>query len=159
MQTTFLRKWRNSGHVKCRCRIIGRLIFIKVLWESFHPNTPIKGELFQSKALSLSSSCSLISRDLSSLNRIWLQSMLSLPPEIYQLNTSPIFSSRLPSHVRSIRDASRDIFSFTLSISVNLVFPFHLIRLIILQQSRQVLDVDNNSSLKLLPMTTTRLSP
>ena len=36
---------RNSGHVKCRCRIIGRLISIKVLWESFYPNTPIKGEL------------------------------------------------------------------------------------------------------------------
>ena len=45
VQMTFLRKWRNSGHVKCRYRIIGRLISIKVLWESFHPNTPIKGEL------------------------------------------------------------------------------------------------------------------
>ena len=33
---------RNSSHVKCRYRIIGRLISIKVLWEFFHPNTPIK---------------------------------------------------------------------------------------------------------------------
>ena len=36
---------RNSCHVKCRCRIIGKLISIKVLWESFHSNTLIKGEL------------------------------------------------------------------------------------------------------------------
>ena len=35
---------RNSGHVKCRCKIIGRLISIKVLWEFDHPNTPIKSE-------------------------------------------------------------------------------------------------------------------
>ena len=33
---------RNSGHMKCRYRIIGRLISIKVLWEFLHPNTPIK---------------------------------------------------------------------------------------------------------------------
>ena len=39
----FLEK-ENSGHVKCRYRIIGRLIFIEVLWEFFHPNTPIKDE-------------------------------------------------------------------------------------------------------------------
>ena len=35
----------DSGHVKCRYRIIGKLISIEVLWESFHPNTPFKGEL------------------------------------------------------------------------------------------------------------------
>ena len=35
----------DSGYVECKYRIIGRLISIKVLWESFHPNTPIKGEL------------------------------------------------------------------------------------------------------------------
>ena len=29
--------------MKCRCRIISRLISIEVLWESFHPNTLIKG--------------------------------------------------------------------------------------------------------------------
>ena len=45
MQTTSLREWRNSGHVKCRYRVIGRLISNEVLWKSFHPNTPIKGEL------------------------------------------------------------------------------------------------------------------
>ena len=31
--------------MECRYRIIGRLISIEVLWESSHPNTPIKGEL------------------------------------------------------------------------------------------------------------------
>ena len=36
---------RNSSHVKYSCKIIGRLISIKVLWESFYPNTPIKDEL------------------------------------------------------------------------------------------------------------------
>ena len=35
----------DSGHIKCRYRVISRLISIKVSWESFHPNTPIKGEL------------------------------------------------------------------------------------------------------------------
>ena len=38
-------KEEDSGHVKCRYRIIGRLISIEVLWKSFHPNTPIKDEL------------------------------------------------------------------------------------------------------------------
>ena len=33
-----------KSHVKCRDMIIGRLISIEVLWESFHFNTPIKGE-------------------------------------------------------------------------------------------------------------------
>ena len=36
---------KNSGHVKYRYKIIGRLISIEVLWKSFYPNTPIKGEL------------------------------------------------------------------------------------------------------------------
>ena len=36
---------KDSGHVKCIYRIIVRLISIKVLWESFYPNTPIKDEL------------------------------------------------------------------------------------------------------------------
>ena len=36
---------RNLGHVKCRYKVIDRLISIEVLWESFYPNTPIKGEL------------------------------------------------------------------------------------------------------------------
>ena len=40
----FLEK-EDSGHLKYRYRIIGRLISIKVLWEFFHPNTPSKGEL------------------------------------------------------------------------------------------------------------------
>ena len=35
----------DSGHVKYRCRIIGRLISIKVLWESSHLNTSINYEL------------------------------------------------------------------------------------------------------------------
>ena len=35
----------DSSHVKCRYRIIGRLISIEVLWKSFHPNTPFEGEL------------------------------------------------------------------------------------------------------------------
>ena len=35
---------RNSSHLECRCRIIGRLMTIEVLWESFHPNTPFKDE-------------------------------------------------------------------------------------------------------------------
>ena len=35
---------RNLSHVKYRDKIIGRLISIKVLWESFHLNTPIIGE-------------------------------------------------------------------------------------------------------------------
>ena len=35
----------DSGHMECRYKIIGRLIFIEVLWESFHPNTLIKSEL------------------------------------------------------------------------------------------------------------------
>ena len=43
--TTFFREWRNVGHVKYRYKVIGRLIFIEVLWESFHPNTPISGNL------------------------------------------------------------------------------------------------------------------
>ena len=34
----------DSGHAECRYRIIGRLISIKVLWESSYLNTPIKGE-------------------------------------------------------------------------------------------------------------------
>ena len=29
------------SYVKYRYRVIGRLISIEVLWESFHPNTPI----------------------------------------------------------------------------------------------------------------------
>ena len=33
------------SRVKCRYMVIGRLISIKVLWESFHSNTSIKGEL------------------------------------------------------------------------------------------------------------------
>ena len=33
------------GHVKYRCRIIGKLISIEALWKSFHPNTVIKDEL------------------------------------------------------------------------------------------------------------------
>ena len=32
-------------HVKCRCKIIGRLISIEVLWQLFYPNTLITGEL------------------------------------------------------------------------------------------------------------------
>ena len=35
---------KNSGYVKYRCRIIGRQISIKVLWESFYPNIPIKSD-------------------------------------------------------------------------------------------------------------------
>ena len=35
----------DSSHVKSRCRIISRLISIKVLWEFFYPNTSIKGKL------------------------------------------------------------------------------------------------------------------
>ena len=35
----------DSSHVECRYRIIGRLISIKVLWELFHLNTPVKSEL------------------------------------------------------------------------------------------------------------------
>ena len=31
--------------IKCRYMVKGRLISIQVLWESFHSNTPIKGEL------------------------------------------------------------------------------------------------------------------
>ena len=42
---TFLKTRRNAGHMKYRCRIIGRLISIEVLQESFHLNTPIKDEL------------------------------------------------------------------------------------------------------------------
>ena len=42
---TFFREWRNASHVKYRCRIIDRLISIKVPWESFYPNIPIKGKL------------------------------------------------------------------------------------------------------------------
>ena len=33
------------SHVKCRYKIIGKLIFIEVLWKSFHFNTLIKDEL------------------------------------------------------------------------------------------------------------------
>ena len=44
VQTTFFREWRNAGHVKCRYRIIGRLISIEILWKSFHPNTLIKSK-------------------------------------------------------------------------------------------------------------------
>ena len=36
---------QDSSHVQYKYRIIGRLISIEVLWESFYPNTPIKGEL------------------------------------------------------------------------------------------------------------------
>ena len=35
---------RNLCYVKCRCKIIGKLIFIKILWKFFYPNAPIKGE-------------------------------------------------------------------------------------------------------------------
>ena len=45
MYKWFFLEEEDSGHMKCRYRIIGRLISIEVLWESFHPNTPIKGEL------------------------------------------------------------------------------------------------------------------
>ena len=45
VQTTFLRECRNAGHVKYRCRIIGKLISIKVLWKLFYPKNPIKDEL------------------------------------------------------------------------------------------------------------------
>ena len=38
-------KGKDSSYVKCRYRIIGRLIFIKVLWELSYLNTPIKGKL------------------------------------------------------------------------------------------------------------------
>ena len=37
-------KEEDSGHVECKYRIISRLISIEVLWEFFHPNTPIKDE-------------------------------------------------------------------------------------------------------------------
>ena len=37
---------KNWGHMKCRYRIIGKLISIKVLWEFFLLNTPIKDELY-----------------------------------------------------------------------------------------------------------------
>ena len=33
------------SRVKCRDIVIGRLVSIKVLWEFFHSNTPIKSEL------------------------------------------------------------------------------------------------------------------
>ena len=33
---------KNSSYVKWRCRIIDKLISIKVLWELFYSNTPIK---------------------------------------------------------------------------------------------------------------------
>ena len=45
VQMTFFKTWRNTNHVKCRYRITGKLLFIEVLWELFHPNTPIKDEL------------------------------------------------------------------------------------------------------------------
>ena len=35
----------DSSHVKCKYKIIGRLISIKVLWESFYPNTLITNKL------------------------------------------------------------------------------------------------------------------
>ena len=35
----------DSGHVKYRYKIIGRLIFIEILWESFYPNILNKDEL------------------------------------------------------------------------------------------------------------------
>ena len=35
----------DLGHVKCRYRIIDRLISIEVLWELSYPNTPINCEL------------------------------------------------------------------------------------------------------------------
>ena len=35
----------DSGHEKYRYGIIGRLISIEVLWESFYPNIPITDEL------------------------------------------------------------------------------------------------------------------
>ena len=42
---TFLKELRNAGHIKNRCRIIGRPISIKVLWELSYLNTLIKDEL------------------------------------------------------------------------------------------------------------------
>ena len=33
-------------YIKCKYMIIGRLISLKVLWESSYPNTPIKNELW-----------------------------------------------------------------------------------------------------------------
>ena len=33
------------SHIKCRDMVIGKLISIEVLWEFFHSNTLIKGEL------------------------------------------------------------------------------------------------------------------
>ena len=41
---TFLKKWKNADHIKYRYRVIDKLVFIKVLWELFHPNIPIIGE-------------------------------------------------------------------------------------------------------------------
>ena len=35
----------DSGHVEYKYKIIGKLISIKILWESFYPKTPIKDEL------------------------------------------------------------------------------------------------------------------
>ena len=35
----------DLGHVKCIYRIISRLIFIEVLWESSYLNIPIKNDL------------------------------------------------------------------------------------------------------------------
>ena len=50
-------KEEDSGHVECRYRIIGRLISIKVLWESFYPNTPIKVKLWTSFIIIFLSFC------------------------------------------------------------------------------------------------------
>ena len=36
---------KDLGHVKYKCRIIGRLISIKILWKFFHFNTLIKSKL------------------------------------------------------------------------------------------------------------------
>ena len=38
----------DSDQVKYKCKIISRLIFIKVLWESFHLNILIKVKLWTS---------------------------------------------------------------------------------------------------------------
>ena len=41
-------KKEDLSYMKYRYRIIGKLIFIKVLWKLFHPNTPIKSKLWTS---------------------------------------------------------------------------------------------------------------
>ena len=62
---TFLEEWRNTGQVKYKCKIIDRLISIKVLWKSFHPNIPIKSKL-QTAFIILQTSCIIIHHHLSS---------------------------------------------------------------------------------------------